>query len=134
MDVASLLLPDSSLGFASSGLILLRLFTGLVFIRHGWTKLSNLRLWADAMKTPAWLCFLSAFSMWGRRDRPSGWVPHAAGSDGHSGVHALCRCSESFATAFPLSLPIPFKSLREITQAPWELGSLLAGKKPRCMW
>ena len=64
MDVVSLLVPDSSLGFASSGLILLRLFTGLVFIRHGWTKLSNLGLWADAMKTPAWLCFLSAFSMW----------------------------------------------------------------------
>ena len=37
---------------------------GFGFIRHGWTKLINLGLWADAMKTPAWLCFLSAFSMW----------------------------------------------------------------------
>ena len=41
MDVVSLLVPDSSLGFASSGLILLRLFTGLVFIRHGFAQLIN---------------------------------------------------------------------------------------------
>ena len=31
-------------------------------------------------------------------------------------------------------LLIPFKSLREITQVPWELESPLAGKKQRCMW
>ena len=43
---------------------MLRVFTGLVFIRHGWPKLSNLATWAAAMNTPAWLCFLSAFSMW----------------------------------------------------------------------
>lgn len=45
-------------------MLLLRVFTGLVFIRHGWPKLSNLSTWAAAMNTPAWLCFLSAFSMW----------------------------------------------------------------------
>ena len=36
---------------------------GLAFIRHGWPKLRNLRTWATAMKTPEWLCFLSAASI-----------------------------------------------------------------------
>ena len=53
--------PSLNSGFSSG---LLRVFTGLVFIRHGWPKLSNLATWAAAMNTPAWLCFLSAFSMW----------------------------------------------------------------------
>lgn len=64
MDFISLIVPAAPHGAAAAGLLLLRLFTGLVFIRHGWPKLSNLGTWATAMKTPAWLCFLSAFSMW----------------------------------------------------------------------
>ncbi|MEI8250517.1 MAG: DoxX family protein [Synechococcus sp. ELA057] len=46
-------------------LLVLRVFLGICFIRHGWPKLRNLGTWATAMKTPKWLCFLSAFSMWG---------------------------------------------------------------------
>ena len=64
MDLVSLILPAAPTGPAAGGLLLLRVFTGLVFIRHGWPKLSNLSTWAAAMNTPAWLCFLSAFSMW----------------------------------------------------------------------
>ena len=30
---------------------------------HGWPR-RNLKIWSTAMNTPAWLCFLSAFSMW----------------------------------------------------------------------
>ena len=64
MDLVSLIVPPSPDGLAAGGLLVLRLFTGLVFIRHGWPKLTNLGVWAGAMKTPVWLCFLSAFSMW----------------------------------------------------------------------
>ena len=64
LDLISLVLPAAPTGPAAGGLLLLRVFTGLVFIRHGWPKLSNLNTWAAAMKTPSWLCFLSAFSMW----------------------------------------------------------------------
>jgi putative oxidoreductase len=64
MDPIALLVPTSPAGLAGLSLVLLRLFTGVVFIRHGWPKLRNLNTWAAAMKTPAWLCFLSAFSMW----------------------------------------------------------------------
>jgi len=46
-------------------LLVLRLFVGVAFIRHGWPKLRNLKTWSTAMKTPEWLCFLSAASMWG---------------------------------------------------------------------
>ncbi|WP_051834432.1 DoxX family protein [Synechococcus sp. KORDI-52] len=64
MDLVSLIAPSSPEGLAGAGLLVLRLFTGLVFIRHGWPKLVNLKTWSTAMQTPAWLCFLSAFSMW----------------------------------------------------------------------
>jgi putative oxidoreductase len=36
---------------------------GVAFLRHGWPKLRNLRTWTTALKTPEWLCFLSAASM-----------------------------------------------------------------------
>ncbi|QBE69515.1 DoxX family protein [Synechococcus sp. WH 8101] len=64
MDPVALLVPAAPSGLAGASVLLLRVFTGLVFIRHGWPKLRHLNTWATAMKTPAWLCFLSAFSMW----------------------------------------------------------------------
>lgn len=63
--VVELLVPSAPSAVAQAALLLLRLFMGLCFIRHGWPKLRNLKTWATAMKTPQWLCFLSAFSMWG---------------------------------------------------------------------
>ena len=60
-----LLVPTAQTDLAEGTLMLLRVFTGICFIRHGWPKLRNLKTWATAMKTPQWLCFLSAFSMWG---------------------------------------------------------------------
>jgi putative oxidoreductase len=65
MDITliEILVPPSSGGLADAGLLLLRLFMGVAFIRHGWPKLRNLRTWATALKTPVWLCFLSAASM-----------------------------------------------------------------------
>jgi putative oxidoreductase len=60
-----ILVPPGNGGQAGWGLLLLRLFVGIAFVRHGWPKLRNLRTWATALKTPEWLCFLSAASMFG---------------------------------------------------------------------
>lgn len=63
--VVELLVPSHPSTISQVMLLVLRVFTGLCFIRHGWPKLRNLSTWAEAMKTPKWLCFLSAFSMFG---------------------------------------------------------------------
>lgn len=63
--VVELLVPAASSKPAQAALLAMRVFLGICFIRHGWPKLRNLKTWATAMQTPQWLCFLSAFSMWG---------------------------------------------------------------------
>jgi putative oxidoreductase len=63
--VIELLVPAAPSTAAQSALLVLRLFMGVCFIRHGWPKLRNLATWAQALKTPKWLCFLSAASMFG---------------------------------------------------------------------
>ncbi len=65
LTLVEILIPNASSGLGGVGLLLLRLFMGLAFIRHGWPKLRNLRTWSTALKTPEWLCFLSAASMFG---------------------------------------------------------------------
>ena len=62
--VVELLVPTAPSTLAQSMLLILRLFMGICFIRHGWPKLRNLNTWAQMLQTPAWLCFLSAGSMW----------------------------------------------------------------------
>lgn len=64
-EIVTLLVPVGPSMAAGVGLLVLRLFVGVAFIRHGWPKLRHLRTWSTAMKTPEWLCFLSAASMWG---------------------------------------------------------------------
>jgi putative oxidoreductase len=61
--VVELLIPRAPSTASQAALLVLRLFVGLCFIRHGWPKLRNLNTWATALKTPEWLCFLSAASM-----------------------------------------------------------------------
>jgi putative oxidoreductase len=61
--VVELLIPPAPSSASRAALLVLRLFVGLCFIRHGWPKLRNLNTWATALKTPGWLCFLSAASM-----------------------------------------------------------------------
>mgnify|MGYP003336033599 FL=1 len=63
--VVDWIVPTGLSTAGGAALLVLRLFMGIAFIRHGWPKLRNLKTWATAMKTPEWLCFLSAFSMWG---------------------------------------------------------------------
>ncbi len=61
--VVELLVPAAPSVTAQAALLVLRLFMGVCFIRHGWPKLRNLGVWAKALNTPRWLCFLSAASM-----------------------------------------------------------------------
>ena len=63
--IVELIVPSAPSTLAQAALLVLRVFVGICFIRHGWPKLRNLKTWSEALKTPAWLCFLSAFSMWG---------------------------------------------------------------------
>ncbi len=44
-------------------LLLLRVGTGVLFMLHGYPKLTHLKTWANSLKMPVFLCFLSAFSM-----------------------------------------------------------------------
>ncbi|MEH2349837.1 MAG: DoxX family protein [Nostoc sp.] len=54
--------PD---GFPGLALLLLRVSLGWLFILHGYPKITHLRQWAESLKTPVVLCFLSAASMVG---------------------------------------------------------------------
>ena len=63
--IVELVVPAGPSGLGPIALLVLRVFLGIAFIRHGWPKLRNLKTWSTALKTPQWLCFLSAFSMWG---------------------------------------------------------------------
>ena len=108
MDLISLIVPSAPVGLAGSGLLVLRLFTGLVFIRHGWPKLSNLKTWSTAMKTPAWLCFLSAFSMWagGIALIVGLLTPLAAAAIAVSMLYAVVL---EITSGFPFIAPDPFQ-------------------------
>jgi putative oxidoreductase len=44
-------------------LLLLRVGVGVLFVQHGYPKITHLRIWAKAMQMPVFLCFLSALSM-----------------------------------------------------------------------
>lgn len=54
--------PDGIPGLA---LLLLRITVGGLFMVHGYPKAKHLRQWSDSIKTPVFLCFLSAWSMLG---------------------------------------------------------------------
>lgn len=44
-------------------LLLFRTGTGLLFMLHGYPKLTHLKTWASSLELPVFLCFLSALSM-----------------------------------------------------------------------
>lgn len=64
LDLVFHVVPQTS-ALANASLLILRLFVGVAFIRHGWPKLRHLKTWATSMNFPEWLCFLSAGSMFG---------------------------------------------------------------------
>ncbi|HEY9657421.1 MAG TPA: DoxX family protein [Allocoleopsis sp.] len=50
-------------GIEGSVLLLFRIGTGVLFMLHGYPKLTHLKTWATSLKMPVFLCSLSAFSM-----------------------------------------------------------------------
>jgi putative oxidoreductase len=50
-------------GLEGIALLLLRVGTGVLFMLHGYPKLTHLQQWAGSLKMPVFLCFLSALSM-----------------------------------------------------------------------
>ena len=61
------LLSNLYIGFPSGvegiTLLLLRVGTGVLFMLHGYPKITHLQQWASSLKMPLFLCFLSALSM-----------------------------------------------------------------------
>ncbi|WP_016949711.1 DoxX family protein [Anabaena sp. PCC 7108] len=52
-------------GVSGLALLLLRVSVGGLFMIHGYPKVLHLRQWANSIKTPVFLCFLSAWTMLG---------------------------------------------------------------------
>ncbi|MEG4576611.1 DoxX family protein [Microcoleus sp. N3A4] len=52
-------------GLQGAMLLVLRVSVGVLFLLHGYPKITHLRQWADLLKMPIFLCFLSAASMLG---------------------------------------------------------------------
>lgn len=65
LNLLSSLNPRYPAGILGWALLLLRVSVGSLFILHGYPKITHLRLWAESLKTPIFLCFLSAASMVG---------------------------------------------------------------------
>ncbi|MCP9849433.1 DoxX family membrane protein [Cyanobium sp. Morenito 9A2] len=102
-----LLVPPPVGGTGAVALLLLRLFVGVAFLRHGWPKLRHLQVWSAALKTPVWLCFLSAFSMWagGLALLPGLLTPLAALAILVSMAYALVL---EIRSGFPFIAPDPY--------------------------
>lgn len=64
-NLLSSLNPVFPTGIQGGVLLLLRVSLGVLFILHGYPKITHLRVWADSLKMPIFLCFLSALSMLG---------------------------------------------------------------------
>lgn len=107
-EIVTLLVPTGTSLAAGLGLLVLRIFVGVAFIRHGWPKLRNLKTWATAMKTPEWLCFLSAASMWGAGIAliPGLLTPLAALAILVSMAYAMVL---EISSGFPFIAPDPFQ-------------------------
>lgn len=52
--------PDGVRGWT---LLTLRVGLGILFVLHGYPKLTHLQQWSKSLKMPIYLCFLSALSM-----------------------------------------------------------------------
>jgi len=51
------------LGIQGYTLLALRVSFGVLFVLHGYPKVTHLKTWSEALKMPIFLCFLSAYSM-----------------------------------------------------------------------
>ena len=133
LEIVTLLVPTGPSLAAGAALLVLRLFVGVAFIRHGWPKLRNLKTWSTAMKTPEWLCFLSAASMWGAGIAliPGLLTPLAALAILVSMAYAMVLELVSGFRSSPRTL---IRFPRVTTPARWVSASRPAGRRRPCMW
>jgi len=135
MDIAivELIVPKGPSALARSALLVLRVFLGIAFIRHGWPKLRNLKTWSQALKTPQWLCFLSAFSMWGAGIAllPGLLTPLAALAIAVSMAYAMVL---EIVSGFPFIAPDPYQIPAGDYAGPMGWENHPAGRKQPCMW
>ncbi|MEO1670453.1 MAG: DoxX family protein [Cyanobacteria bacterium J06631_2] len=54
---------DFPVGIQGYTLLALRVGFGVLFVLHGYPKVTHLEQWSKALKMPVFLCFLSAYSM-----------------------------------------------------------------------
>ena len=108
LEIVELIVPSGPSAVGQAALLLLRVFLGICFIRHGWPKLRNLKTWSTALNTPAWLCFLSAFSMWGAGIAliPGLLTPLAALAIAVSMLYAMVL---EIRSGFPFIAPDPYQ-------------------------
>ena len=108
IEIVELIVPSGPSTLGQAALLLLRVFLGICFIRHGWPKLRNLKTWADGLRTPEWLCFLSAFSMWGAGIAliPGLLTPLAALAIAVSMAYAMVL---EIRSGFPFIAPDPYQ-------------------------
>lgn len=64
IDLLNFLYLDFPGGKAGFALLVLRVSLGVLFVKHGYPKITNLRRWAKAIKMPIPLCFLAAIAMY----------------------------------------------------------------------
>ena len=108
IEIVELIVPTGPSTLGQAALLVLRVFLGICFIRHGWPKLRNLSTWAKGLNTPAWLCFLSAFSMWGAGIAliPGLLTPLAALAIAVSMAYAMVL---EIRSGFPFIAPDPYQ-------------------------
>ncbi len=63
LDLIIFLFIDFPGGKAGLALLVLRVATGVLFVQHGYPKITHLKKWANGLHMPVFLCFLSAISM-----------------------------------------------------------------------
>lgn len=64
-NLLSSLNPTYPSGVEGIALLILRVSVGFLFLLHGYPKITHLQEWADSLKTPVFLCFISAATMLG---------------------------------------------------------------------
>ena len=63
LDLLRSLYPTFPSGIQGGTLFALRASLGILFVLHGYPKLTHLKQWSEALGMPIYLCFLSASSM-----------------------------------------------------------------------
>ncbi|PZD73327.1 hypothetical protein C1752_02397 [Acaryochloris thomasi RCC1774] len=63
LDLLRSLYPAFPTGIQGGTLLALRVGLGILFVLHGYPKVTHLQQWSESLEMPIYLCFLSASSM-----------------------------------------------------------------------